>query len=296
MAEPFASLPACFGWRSGRTRRGSSGRRRRREFACSWPGRSCCSWRAWRPARRSAGPPAAPAWAWPSVGNVRTLGSQPTRSRFCSSRPPTMWRTSYSLASILARSIGPVSIRRTRLPQILRVRMISMASSLNFGAMMTSAKNPLGPEGLAEAAVRFHDRPGQLDVHGPVHGDDPAEGADDVAFVRLAIGDVDVLVDGAAAGVEVLDDHGGRLVELLDQLEGGVGVEQVVEADLRVARHELAVADARARGCGAACTGPPSGGGSRRSAERVCLVRAMEMRSGNSMPAWALRYLAMAAS
>ena len=53
-------------------------------------------------------------------------------------------------------------------------------------------EEPFGPEGLAEAAVRFHDRAGQLDVHGPVQGDDPAEGADDVALIRFAIGDVDV--------------------------------------------------------------------------------------------------------
>jgi len=48
----------------------------------------------------------------------------------------------------------------------------------------------------------------------------------------------------------MLDDHRGRLVELLGQLERRVGVEKVVEADLGVAGHELACADGGLAGPG----------------------------------------------
>jgi len=70
-------------------------------------------------------------------------------------------------------------------------------------------KESAGAEGLAESAVGFHDGPGQLDIHRPVDRDDPTERADHVSFIGLAIGDIDILVDGAAAGIEMLDHDGG---------------------------------------------------------------------------------------
>ena len=82
------------------------------------------------------------------VGYVSWSGSHATRSLFCKRKPPMVHRTSNSELSILARSIGPVSIRRTRCPHALSVRINSIAAGSNLGAMITSAKNPLAPLAL----------------------------------------------------------------------------------------------------------------------------------------------------
>ena len=69
-------------------------------------------------------------------------------------------------------------------------------------------------------------------VQRTVDRDHPAEGRDGVAFQRAGVGFRQVLADGHAARVGVLhDDHGG-LFELGHQLIGGVGVGDVVVAQL----------------------------------------------------------------
>jgi hypothetical protein len=68
-----------------------------------------------------------------------------------------------------------------------------------------------------------------------VDGDDAAEGRGRVAGQGPLIGLALAAADGHAAGIGVLDDRHGRAlgrVELGDQLEGRVGVVDVVVAEL----------------------------------------------------------------
>ena len=68
-------------------------------------------------------------------------------------------------------------------------------------------------------------------VEGAVEGDDAAVGADRVAAQGEVPGVGEGGGGGDAAGVGVLDDDHGGLVELGDALEGGVGVVEVVIAE-----------------------------------------------------------------
>ena len=65
-----------------------------------------------------------------------------------------------------------------------------------------------------------------------VEGDDPAEGRGRVAGPGPLVGLERALAQPGAAGVGVLDDHAGRLVDLGGQAPGGVEVEDVVEREL----------------------------------------------------------------
>ena len=67
-------------------------------------------------------------------------------------------------------------------------------------------------------------------VERAVDRDDPTERRDFVALVRHPIGHRDVLGDRKPARVRVLDDRGGRLCVVHDQLEAGGGVLEVVES------------------------------------------------------------------
>ena len=73
-------------------------------------------------------------------------------------------------------------------------------------------------------------------VTGTVRGDDPAEGADRVAGVGLAVGlgqrIVDPCADGDAAGIGVLDDRHARLGVVVGRPARGVGVDVVVVGHL----------------------------------------------------------------
>ena len=95
------------------------------------------------------------------------------------------------------------------------------------------------------------DLPGQRRGHRPVGRDDPAEGRDRIAGVRLGVGVGQVGADGDAARVGVLDDGHARRGEVVGGAARRVGV------DVVVVRHGLAVQqlggrDARpgARTCG----------------------------------------------
>ena len=58
-----------------------------------------------------------------------------------------------------------------------------------------------------------------------------------------------VVADGRAAGIVVLDDHGGRLGELADQVQGAIEIEDVVERQLLAVQH-LGGGDAGVRDAG----------------------------------------------
>ena len=86
---------------------------------------------------------------------------------------------------------------------------------------------------------------GQLAADRPVDRDHAAVGRDRVAGQRLQVGLQRVGADRHPAGVVVLDDHAGRLLEVADQAAGRVEVEDVVEGErppvqLRAAREDVA--------------------------------------------------------
>ena len=64
-----------------------------------------------------------------------------------------------------------------------------------------------------------------------VAGDDAAKGALGIAGECAVVGSRDVLGNGRTARVLVLEDHAGRLVELADQVPGGIGIQIVVVAE-----------------------------------------------------------------
>ena len=73
---------------------------------------------------------------------------------------------------------------------------------------------------------------GQRTVEGAVGGDDPAEGADRVAFACRAIGGDQVGAGGDTARVGMLDDGDRRRVELGHQFERRIRVAEIVVAEL----------------------------------------------------------------
>jgi hypothetical protein len=68
-------------------------------------------------------------------------------------------------------------------------------------------------------------------VYGAIDADDAAKGGDGIGGERFLIGLKDGCAGGRAAGVGVLDDDDGGLVELLGQLPAGVEIDEVVEAE-----------------------------------------------------------------
>ena len=80
--------------------------------------------------------------------------------------------------------------------------------------------------------LALEDLLGGAGVERAVEGDDAAEGRGRVGGVGAVVGGEEVLRHGHAAGVGVLDDHAGRLVELLHAFQCGVGVGEVVVAEL----------------------------------------------------------------
>jgi hypothetical protein len=81
----------------------------------------------------------------------------------------------------------------------------------------------------------LHDPLGGIGVERPVQRDDPPEGGGPVAVEGAGIGLGQGLAAGDAAGIGMLDDRADRAivgVELRHQLEGRVGVVDVVVAQL----------------------------------------------------------------
>jgi hypothetical protein len=87
-------------------------------------------------------------------------------------------------------------------------------------------------EDLDELLVHVGEVLDQAERHLSVHGDDAAERGDGIAGEGVVVGRGDVRGDGRSAGVLVLEDDDGRVVELADGGPGGVGVEEVVVGEL----------------------------------------------------------------
>ena len=85
-----------------------------------------------------------------------------------------------------------------------------------------------GGDGFDEELGDFF---GGVAVDFAVDADDAAEGGDGVAGEGLLVGLEDGCAGGRAAGVGVLDDDDGGLVEFLGQLPAGVEIDEVVEAE-----------------------------------------------------------------
>ena len=88
-----------------------------------------------------------------------------------------------------------------------------------------------GDDDLDELLVLVGEVLNQLKGNLAVAGDDAAEGALGIAGESAVVGGRDVLGNGGTAGVLMLEDHAGRLVELADQVPGGIGVQIVVVAE-----------------------------------------------------------------
>ena len=88
-----------------------------------------------------------------------------------------------------------------------------------------------GDDNLDELLVLIGKVLDQLIGNLAVAGDDAAEGALGIAGEGAVVGGRDVLGNGGAAGVLMLEDHAGRLVELADQVPSGVGIQIVVVAE-----------------------------------------------------------------
>ena len=67
-------------------------------------------------------------------------------------------------------------------------------------------------------------------VHLAIDADHAAKGGDGIRRQGFLVGLNDRGSDGRAAGIAVLDDRHGGLLKLLDQLPGGVQIDQVVVA------------------------------------------------------------------
>ncbi len=93
----------------------------------------------------------------------------------------------------------------------------------------------------------FDDDARGVAVERAVEGDDAAKGRLRIGAVGAPVGVEQAVAERDAAGVGVLDDHAGRRVELLDALERGVGVGDVVERQ-RLALQLLGGRDARLGG------------------------------------------------
>ena len=73
-----------------------------------------------------------------------------------------------------------------------------------------------GDDNLDELLVLVGEMLNQLIGYLAVAGDDATEGALGIAGEGAVVGSRDVLGNGGAAGVLMLEDHAGRLVELAD--------------------------------------------------------------------------------
>ena len=73
---------------------------------------------------------------------------------------------------------------------------------------------------------------GRLGVDRPVDGDHGAEGANGIALVGSFVGAGQLVAEGAAAGVVVLDDHAAGEGELHDERARRVQIVEVVEREL----------------------------------------------------------------
>ena len=88
-----------------------------------------------------------------------------------------------------------------------------------------------GDDDLDELLVLIGKVLNQIQGNLAVAGDDAAEGALGIAGKSAVVGSRDVLGNGGTAGVLVLEDYAGRLVELANQVPGGVGIQIVVVAE-----------------------------------------------------------------
>ena len=82
-----------------------------------------------------------------------------------------------------------------------------------------------------------------LSIQFAVEGKHAAEGGDGIGFESFSISFGEGGLFRAAAGVGVFDDGGGGQIELLDQLPGGVKVDQVVKGQF-LALNLLGIGDA----------------------------------------------------
>ena len=88
--------------------------------------------------------------------------------------------------------------------------------------------NGRGDDHLNELAIADGLR--GLAVEFAVEGDDAAEGGFRIGAVGAVVGFEQVVAEGHAAGIGMLDDHAGRaFIELLDAFQRGIGVGDVVE-------------------------------------------------------------------
>ena len=167
------------------------------------------------------------------------------------------------------RSIWPTSISRTLAFHLGLVVRISRASASKSGATIASTNRPgsASTSAVAASTVRFS----------PSTEPKALSGSPSIARCK-AVGQR--VGHGGAAGIVVLDHHGGRLGEIADDRQRAVEVEQVVVRKL------LAVQlpggdDAGPVAVGPRRRGPPAGAGSRRSAAPSCACRPMVIVPGN---------------
>jgi hypothetical protein len=103
----------------------------------------------------------------------------------------------------------------------------------------TAALLPQKPLRMVPNLLRFH-RLRKLDIDLAVYCYDTAECACYVALVCLAVSDADIIVNSAAAGIEMFDNNSRRLFEFLHKLEGRVGVQQIIETYFGIELHNFA--------------------------------------------------------
>ena len=88
-----------------------------------------------------------------------------------------------------------------------------------------------GDDDLDELLVMVGEVLDQLKGNLAVAGDDAAEGALGIAGEGAVVGGRNIVGHGRATGVLMLEDHASRLIELANQVPGGVGVQVVVVAE-----------------------------------------------------------------
>ena len=141
---------------------------------------------------------------------------------------------------------GSVSASWTRRPPSIRFQSSAAARAAGDGNAQQADVRLLREEldRLLREVVGRHDldevlqdERGERAVHAAADRDDAAERRERVARERAAEGLGDGVADGRAARVVVLDDDGGRAVEVARERDGGVEVEQVVEGELLALEH-----------------------------------------------------------
>ena len=127
----------------------------------------------------------------------------------------------------------------------LDLRMGSGAAGLEHAQLLALGQALLGLLGIGRGDEHLHEllvlvsevlHELQRDL--AIAGDDAAERALGIACERAVIGGHDVVGRSGTAGVLVLQDDNGRLIELAHRVPSGIGVEQVVVRE-RLAAEQL---------------------------------------------------------